>query len=347
MASSLDVKAIEEGFKDIQNHICKFFVDVTEQNYLEDIWDYEKGSGGGITRIWEGKEGDVLEKAGVNYSGIIGPALPQSALAQLNIQGGHPFHASGVSLVIHPFNPHIPTIHMNIRYFESGDAWWFGGGVDLTPYYIEPGFVIAFHKAIKNVCDRNGHDYNFYKKTCDDYFTIKHRNEMRGVGGIFFDHLTTSDKQPKSKEELWNFIKDLGYSFIEFYRPFIQKKRQGLFYTEAQREFQLLRRARYTEFNLVYDRGTKFGLQSEGRIESILMSLPAVAKWKYNWKPAPGSEEEHLTNFFLKPQNWVQLNEQDISWREVEKKVAGKSLFYGLFATGLVAASLAIIQKKW
>jgi len=346
MSQPMTAASIEKGFRDVQDHICKFFLERTGQKYQEDIWNYDKGEGGGVTRIWEGQDDhDPLEKAGVNFSGIKGPSLPASALTQLKLEAG-PFYAAGVSLVIHPRNPHIPTIHMNIRYFESGESWWFGGGIDLTPYYPIADQVIQFHKTLKEVCERNGHDYSAYKKVCDGYFFIQHRGEMRGVSGIFFDHLTTSDKQLKTKEQLWTFVRDLGTTFTSIYGPFIEKSRQALPYTPSQREFQLIRRSRYVEFNLVYDRGTKFGLQSEGRAESILMSLPAVAIWKYNWKPIPKSAEDILITFYLKPQDWVNMKPENVPTVVKPVDDQGKRLVYGLLATGLVAASASIVLSK-
>jgi len=321
--SGLTVAEIEEGMKKIQNHICAFLEKVTGQKFNEDRWNFEKGSGGGISRIWEGKFDDkasvqpfVLEKGGVNFSGIQGTDLPVSALASKlgasnnSASSNNSYHATGVSLVIHPTNPNVPTIHMNVRYFESGNTWWFGGGIDVTPYVADKNRVMQFHKTLKQICERNNHSYDEYKKHCDEYFFIKHRKEMRGVGGIFFDQLTTGDKNPQSKEELWKFVQDVGMNFSTLYEPFITKEQQTIAWTPRQREFQLIRRSRYAEFNLVYDRGTQFGLQSQGRTESILMSLPAVCIWKYNWQPAPGSEEEQFASFFLVPQDWASMEEQ-------------------------------------
>jgi len=304
------IEDIQEGFKKIQNSICNFLIQETNEHYQEDVWAYHKGEGGGITRVWEGDaEKSILEKAGVNYSGISGQNLPTAA-AHLKVPPNSTFHACGVSLVLHPSNPNIPTIHMNVRYFQAENIWWFGGGIDLTPYYPRLSAVKKFHQTLRDVCSRHGHNYDTWKKECDEYFCIKHRDEMRGVGGIFFDQLTTNEKYSMSKQQLWDFIRDLGNTFIELYSPFIAKKYQLLPFTPEQRDFQLIRRSRYVEFNLVYDRGTKFGLQSEGRIESILMSLPALAKWKYNWKPKPGSKEEQVTKFCFTPQDWVNLDVQ-------------------------------------
>ena len=203
-----------------------------------------------------------------------------------------------MSLVLHPWNPKVPTIHMNIRYFEAGDVWWFGGGIDLTPYYPVRGEVVEFHQALKAICDESGEDYATHKRACDEYFYLRHRGEMRGVGGIFFDHLR------RDRQRHLDFVVHLGEAFPNLYRPFIEAHKDDA-YTEEQREFQLYRRGRYVEFNLVYDRGTLFGLQSQGRTESILMSLPAAASWRYDWHPAPNTPEAELVNYYLQPQNWV------------------------------------------
>ena len=288
------------AFRSVQDSICEFLAQEAGAAYREDLWDYAKGEGGGITRIWE--NGDLIEKGGVNYSAIEGSALPASAATQFKIPEDTPFVATGVSLVIHPTNPFVPTIHMNIRYFEAGDVCWFGGGIDLTPYYPKREQVIEFHCALKAICDESHEDYALFKKTCDDYFFIRHRGEARGVGGVFFDHLRENAGQH------FSFVRNLGQAFPNLYRPLILAN-CDIPYSDAQREFQLHRRSRYVEFNLVYDRGTLFGLQSQGRIESILMSMPAVAHWKYDWKPEPGTPEAELTDFYLKPQDWVAMDE--------------------------------------
>ncbi len=293
-----DVTEIQDAFKHVQNVICDFLTEEDGVKYHEDRWDYHKGTGGGITRVWEGA--NLLEKGGVNFSGIRGDSLPSAAATQFKLPDGTPFHATGVSLVIHPFHPFIPTIHMNIRYFEAGDMWWFGGGIDLTPYYPVLAEVIEFHTALKAICDESGASYDAHKKACDEYFYLKHRGETRGVGGIFYDHLR------ENKQQHLDYCVNLGLAFPNLYRPFIEAHRNDA-YEDAHREFQLYRRSRYVEFNLVYDRGTLFGLQSEGRTESILMSMPALAKWRYNWHPEPGTPEYELTDFYLKPQDWVNM----------------------------------------
>lgn len=222
-----------------------------------------------------------------------------------NAPQGAGFKATGVSLVIHPTNPNIPTIHMNIRYFESGDVWWFGGGIDLTPYYPKFEQVQNFHTALRDLCDTHRHPYDEYKKTCDDYFTLKHRKEMRGVGGIFFENLSAKSTQ-WTPTELFDFVIGLGMAFKSLYAPFLDNATMP--YTAAQREYQLWRRSRYVEFNLVWDRGTKFGIETEGRTESIFMSLPTTAKWYYDYVPRAGSVEYAVQTFYLQPQDWVNLN---------------------------------------
>lgn len=294
----LDAEAIQSGFRDVQDHICAFMNSEDGVPFTEDNWNYEKGNGGGRTRVWE--HANLLEKGGVNFSAIRGTSLPQAAATQFEISPDTPFLATGVSLVLHPWNPHVPTIHMNIRYFEAGDLWWFGGGIDVTPVYPVKEQVIAYHKRLKQVCDEAGHSYADHKAQCDEYFFIRHRDEMRGVGGTFFDHLR------EDRQKHFDYCVALGMAFPDLYRPFIEAN-HGRDYTDAQREFQLYRRGRYVEFNLVYDRGTIFGLQSKGRIESILMSLPATANWRYDWHPKPGTPEHKLTSYYLQPQDWVNM----------------------------------------
>lgn len=289
-------ESIQDVFRTIQDHISAFLHTEDGSACREDRWDYTDGSGGGITRIWE--RGRAIERGGVNFSAIRGNSLPSSAATQFQIDPGTPFLATGVSLVVHPWNPYVPTIHMNVRYFEAGDRWWFGGGIDLTPYYPQLEDVVAFHRHLKRICDEAGGDYLAHKRQCDEYFYIPHRKEARGVGGVFFDHLS------EDKARHFTYVTGLGMAFPSLYGPFWEKYKRKP-YSEREREFQLYRRSRYVEFNLCYDRGTRFGLQSAGRIESILMSMPATAIWKYDWKPAPGSPEEALTNFFLRPQDWL------------------------------------------
>lgn len=288
---------VAQRFRAVQDHICSYLDAENGERFREDAWEYDKGEGGGRTRVYDG--GDLLEKGGVNFSALTGGSLPASAATAFRVPDGTPFFATGVSLVLHPHNPVAPTVHLNIRYFEAGDVYWFGGGVDLTPYYPEESMVIGFHRALRDFCAGAGRDYAAYKNACDDYFFLKHRKEARGVGGLFFDHL----RGPR--EEELAFVEGLGRLFPDLYRPFAALRSKP--FTEAQREFQLHRRSRYAEFNLVWDRGTLFGLQSDGRTESILMSLPPVCKWHYGYAPAPGSAEERLTEYFLKPRDWASM----------------------------------------
>eukprot|EP01098_Paradermamoeba_levis_P004662 TRINITY_DN1986_c0_g1_i2.p1 TRINITY_DN1986_c0_g1~~TRINITY_DN1986_c0_g1_i2.p1 ORF type:complete len:352 (-),score=115.89 TRINITY_DN1986_c0_g1_i2:131-1060(-) len=307
-------------------------IENTGEKYLEDLWTH-KEKGGGRTRVWEGTEptvtnddeisfGNKLEKGGVNFSSVTGASLPPSALAQLKLpassDGKAPFTATGVSLVLHPFNPHIPTIHMNVRYFEvvinnekneAKKYWWFGGGIDLTPVYPQRAQVIRFHKLLQKVCVDHGQNFATHKDECDKYFFLKHRNEMRGVGGIFFDHLNDVNYPGLTKRQLFNFIIGLGFAFNDAYSVLLQENKD-LKCTKHQRDFQLFRRSRYVEFNLIYDRGTLFGLQSQGRTESILMSLPATAKWRYNWTPKPEEKAEtELIEVYLRPgHDWASMN---------------------------------------
>ena len=293
-----NAESIQERFKGVQNDICAFLNEHNDRPYREDLWEYEKGNGGGITRVWS--DGDLIEKGGVNFSAIRGTSLPPSAATQFKIPESTGFLATGVSLVIHPWSPHVPTIHMNIRYFEAGDVAWFGGGIDLTPCYPKRDQIIRFHQTLKGVCEASGHDYAKDKATCDEYFYLPHRDETRGVGGIFFDHLQDD------LDGHFQYALNLGNAFRDLYEPFIAENRD-LEYSDVQREFLLYRRGRYVEFNLVYDRGTIFGLQSNGRTESILMSLPATANWKYDFRAEPGSPEHELTDFYLKPQDWANM----------------------------------------
>ena len=304
--TELENETIVDAFKGIQDSICQFLVESTKQTFHEDPWEYTKGRGGGRTRVWEGDvASQAIEKGGVNFSAIEGDQLPQAATDAHQLDGDSGFMATGVSIVIHPSNPHVPTIHMNIRYFITQGKWWFGGGIDLTPYYPQRNQVIAFHKTMRDVCERHDQPYEKFKKTCDTYFFLPHREEARGVGGIFFDQLNTTTCS-QSAQSLFEFVCDLGMSFIDLYRPFLQDN-LSLSYTEAQREFQLIRRARYVEFNLLWDRGTKFGIQSSGRTESILMSMPATAIWKYDYKPPADSEEEKIVQFYFQAQDWVNM----------------------------------------
>jgi coproporphyrinogen III oxidase len=262
--------------------------------FREDNW-LREGGGGGRTRVME--EGAVFEKAGVNFSAVQG-VLPEEFASQIKLGRGREFFATGVSLVLHPRNPYVPTVHANFRYLEKGDAGWFGGGADLTPYYPFREDAVHFHSTLKEACDRHDPDYYpRFKKWCDEYFFIKHRDETRGVGGIFFDYLQGD------MNKLFAFVKEAGEAFLPAYLPIVERRR-GREYGEREREFQLIRRGRYAEFNLVYDRGTTFGLQTRGRTESILMSLPPLARWVYDYQPEPGSAEAEAWTYF-KPQDWL------------------------------------------
>ena len=288
---------ISQEFQKIQNDICSALSAETGQDYLEDRWDYQAGDGGGITRIFQR---EIIEKGGVNFSSLSG-TLSEKMAGKLKGGNDREFYATGLSLVIHPVNPFIPTIHMNIRYLERGGKQWFGGGIDLTPYYINKENIILFHQQLKMVCVRHSPDYYpKFKKNCDDYFYIKHREEARGVGGIFFDYLSDNP------EDNFEFVCAVGRVFNSLYIPLIAKYKNKPF-TEKEKDFQLFRRGRYVEFNLVYDRGTLFGLETKGRIESILMSLPPEVKWNYDWQPEPNSTEAELVDF-LKPRNWTDLD---------------------------------------
>ena len=287
---------VTDAFKSVQVDICDALAGITGQSFLEEAWDYDTGSGGGITRVFAG---EVIEKGGVNYSGVEGE-LPEKIAERMELGHDRHFFAAGVSLVLHPKNPFVPTVHMNIRYLERGDKAWFGGGIDLTPYYPFTEDIIRFHRSLKEVCDR--HDRAYYprfKRWCDEYFFIKHRDEARGVGGIFFDYLT------EDPDATLAFAVDVGRSFLPVYLPILEKRRDTP-YTDGNREFQLYRRGRYVEFNLVYDRGTLFGLETGGRIESILMSLPPLTAWTYNWQPEAGSREAEIYAM-LKPRDWAGL----------------------------------------
>ena len=274
-------------------------------DFIVDEWQRPEG-GGGRSRVLS--EGAVLEKAGVNFSHVMGDALPASATAARPELAGRSYQALGVSLVIHPRNPYAPTSHANVRLFvaeKTGEApvWWFGGGYDLTPYYGFEEDCLHWHRTAADACAPFGEDvYPRYKQWCDDYFYLKHRNEPRGVGGLFYDDLNDRDF-----ETCFAFMRAVGDSYLEAYRP-ILARRKDTPYTERERQFQLYRRGRYVEFNLVFDRGTLFGLQSNGRTEAILMSLPPLVRWEYNFSPEPGSEEARLTDYFLTGRDWLGLN---------------------------------------
>lgn len=272
--------------------------------FKEDLWQRPEG-GGGRTRVIE--NGDVFEKGGVNISAVHGE-LPETMQAYFGVKNAH-FYACGLSLVIHPKNPMVPTVHANWRYFELYNQQneivdqWFGGGQDLTPYYLFEEDAKHFHQACKTACDRHDPDfYANYKKKCDAYFFNSHRGEARGIGGLFFDYCKATDNF--SMQDWYNFVTEVGNSFLEAYLPIVEK-RKGLEYTQAQINWQEIRRGRYVEFNLVHDKGTLFGLKTNGRIESILMSLPPRVQWVYDHHPEPGSEEEKLLEVLKNPKHWV------------------------------------------
>ena len=282
-----------EYFSDLQNRIVSALEALDGRPFKTDSWQRPEG-GGGVTRVIE--DGNLFERGGVNLSHVQGKQLPPSATASRPQLAGRPWEAMGVSLVLHPRNPYCPTVHLNVRYFSAGDVWWFGGGMDLTPYYGFEEDASHFHATCKKaVADH----YPRFKKWCDEYFHIRHRNEPRGIGGIFFDDLADG-----GFEKCFSLVQSVGDHFVTAYAPIIEKREQ-LPFGERERAFQAYRRGRYVEFNLVYDRGTLFGLQSGGRTESILMSLPPVVSWRYDWKPEPGSPEDRLYADFLKPRDWV------------------------------------------
>jgi coproporphyrinogen III oxidase len=283
-------------FHALQERICRGLEAVDGRSFLEDQWQRE-GGGGGRSRVLV--EGNVFEKAGVNFSEVFGQMSPEFA-AQVPGEG-RDFTATGISLVLHPRNPFVPTVHANFRFLTKGEKQWFSGGADLTPYYPFREDVIHFHKTWQGVCMRHPApvDYPRFKKWCDEYFFLKHRNEPRGVGGIFFDDLCEPDF-----ETCFALARSVGDHFVTAYTPILERRR-ALPYGERERAFQAYRRGRYVEFNLVYDRGTLFGLQSGGRTEAILMSLPPRVTWRYDWKPEPGSPEEKLYSDFLRPRDWV------------------------------------------
>lgn len=299
-----DIKAVKNFLLSLQKDICSGIENEDgSASFISDEWQRESGKGGGITRVLTG--GSVFEQAGVNFSHVYGNELPKSATASRPELEGRSFQAMGVSLVIHPNNPHVPTSHANVRFFiaskEGSDpVWWFGGGLDLTPYYGYEEDCIHWHRTAKESCEPFGEDtYSRYKKWCDDYFYIKHRDEQRGIGGLFFDDLNDPDFDTS-----FALMQSIGKHYTKAYLPIVNKRKNSPF-TAEQREFQLYRRGRYIEFNLIYDRGTLFGLQTGGRTESILMSLPPVVNFKYNWKPEPGTSEAELYDIYLKPKNWA------------------------------------------
>lgn len=290
---------------DLQNKICTALEETDGNKFIEDAWTREEG-GGGISRVIS--NGNVFEKGGVNTSKVFGK-LPDTMQQAFKV-GESNFFAAGISLVIHPKNPHVPTVHANWRYFELYDAEgkqidsWFGGGSDLTPYYLFEEDAIHFHQTFKNAIDPFGKElYPAYKKNCDEYFVNKHRNnEARGIGGVFYDYLRPKDEE--DAERLFTFQQANGNSFINAYLPVV-KRRKEMSFGEKEKHWQEIRRGRYVEFNLIHDRGTLFGLKTNGRTESILMSLPPTVRFEYNYQPEPGSEEDKLLLVCLHPKNWI------------------------------------------
>ncbi len=298
----MDAVAVKDFLTDLQAWIVGKLEEQDGQTFRRDEWTRPEG-GGGISCLIE--EGGLFERGGVNFSHVAGASLPPSASASRPEIAGRSFEAMGVSLVMHPRNPHVPTVHMNVRLFvarkpDAEDVWWFGGGMDLTPYYGYEEDAIHFHATCRQALEPFGADlYPQLKKWCDSYFHLKHRNEPRGVGGIFFDDLAQPDF-----DTCFALVRSVGNHFVDAYIPIVERRREVAF-GERERDFQAYRRGRYVEFNLVYDRGTLFGLQSGGRTESILMSLPPIVKWRYDWKPEPGSPEAALYSDFLVARDWA------------------------------------------
>lgn len=297
------INHVKEYLLSLQNQICEILEKEDGQTrFMEDPWQYQNGQGGGLTRVLS--NGPVIEKAGVNFSHVYGKSLPATATAKRPEWANLPFQALGVSVVVHPYNPYVPTTHGNVRFIiiekENQSYWWFGGGFDLTPYYGFTEDCVYWHQIAKAACNPFGEEiYPKYKKWADDYFYLKHRNEPRGIGGLFFDDLNEWDF-----EKSFQFMRSVGDHFMKAYQPIMAKRKSHPF-GPREKDFQCYRRGRYVEFNLLYDRGTLFGLQSNGRTESILMSLPPEVRWKYNWQPEEGSAEAELYDVFLKKQNWV------------------------------------------
>jgi len=301
--SDVNIDNVKKYLIHLQDSICDALAQEDgEMSFLEDAWQRKEG-GGGRSRVLA--EGDVFESAGINFSHVHGAGLPASATAHRPELAGRGFQAMGVSLVIHPKNPYVPTSHANVRFFVAEKegatpVWWFGGGFDLTPYYPFEQDVVHWHSTARNACEPFGAEvYPRFKKWCDEYFYLKHRNEPRGVGGLFFD-----DLNEWGFEQSFAFMQSVGNHYLEAYLPIVSR-RKDIAYGERERDFQLYRRGRYVEFNLVYDRGTLFGLQTGGRTESILMSMPPLVKWRYNWQPQPGTPEAELYEKYLVPKDWL------------------------------------------
>jgi len=293
-------QAVHEHFAALQARIVAALEALDGQSFRSDAW--QRPEGGGLSRVLE--EGGVFERGGVNLSRVEGRSLPPSASASRPQLAGRPYDAMGVSLVLHPRNPYCPTVHLNTRFFSTTDenpVWWFGGGMDLTPYYGFEEDARHFHATCRKALAPFGPGhYPRFKRWCDEYFHLRHRGEPRGIGGIFFDDLAEG-----GFDSCFALARSVGEHFLEAYVPIVERRR-AMPFGQKERDFQAYRRGRYVEFNLLYDRGTLFGLQSGGRTESILMSLPPQAAWRYDWKPAPGSPEEKLTTDFLRPRDWLE-----------------------------------------
>jgi coproporphyrinogen III oxidase len=291
------VQAVHDFLAGLQARLIGALEAEDGARFATDTWQRAEG-GGGVTRVLE--EGKLFERAGVNVSRVQGASLPPSATASRPQLAGRPYDAMGLSLVLHPRNPYCPTVHLNVRFFSAGDTWWFGGGMDLTPYYGFADDARHFHSACRDALAPFGVDYYArYKRWCDEYFHLRHRGEPRGIGGIFFDDLAERDF-----DHCFALMRSVGEHFLPAYMPILQRRKESP-YGERERAFQAYRRGRYVEFNLVYDRGTLFGLQSGGRTESILMSLPPRVAWRYDWKPEPGSAEAALYRDFLVVRDWI------------------------------------------
>jgi len=307
----IDKNAVKKYLMDLQSQICSQLSQIDGGTFATDRWEREPGErlgGGGVGRVLEG--GHVIEKGGINFSHVVGNNMPASATAHRPELAGRHFEAMGVSLVIHPRNPFAPTSHMNVRFFiaekeGSEPIWWFGGGYDLTPYYGFDEDCQHWHQTAKSACSKFGEDvHSEFKAWCDEYFQLKHRDEPRGIGGIFYDDINPEKDSRWDFDTSFELMRNIGNSYMVAFGPILEKRKDTP-YSSRHREFQCYRRGRYVEFNLVFDRGTLFGLQTGGRTESILMSMPPEVTWRYNWQPETGSEEAKLYTDYLKPRDWA------------------------------------------
>jgi coproporphyrinogen III oxidase len=302
MTQSADASAVKSYLSELQDRITATLENIDSVKFRRDVWQRPEG-GGGESRLLS--DGAVFERAGVSFSHVLGDKMPPSASSLRPEIAGAPFEAMGLSLVFHPRNPHVPTTHCNVRFFvarpaDEPEVWWFGGGFDLTPYYPHDEDVLHWHRTARDACRAFGPDtYEKYKSWCDRYFFLPHRNETRGVGGLFFDDLNEN-----GFDRSFAFQRSVGDHFLPAFMPILERRKDQP-YGDRERQFQLYRRGRYVEFNLVYDRGTLFGLQSRGRTESILMSMPPLVRWEYDWRPAPGSPEARLYADFLRPRDFL------------------------------------------